>query len=266
MPVAVLHLLAEAVELLLGEPALEEGAGVDAGGAVPLDVDLVAAAGGVLALEEVVEADLVEAGGGLVGGDVTADLEALAVGAGDHHGGVPPDEGPDPPLDVLVAGEPGLPLGRDRVDVVGAAQGRHPDLGLPGPLEQPQHHVARALAAALADQGVERVDPVGGLVGVDVRELGRQPLVDHRGSGARSGTIHGGFDVAHRFILTRRGQGRNLPRSTHGARAAGPRRWTMVNAGLRPRANSGGLLHTRRPYASGHVRDKTMTGRRMEAT
>ena len=58
---AVLDLLAEPVELLLGEPALEERAGVDAGGAVALDEDLVAAAGVVLAAEEVVEADLVEA-------------------------------------------------------------------------------------------------------------------------------------------------------------------------------------------------------------
>ena len=77
----MLDLLAEAVELLLGQPALEEGAGVDARGAVALDVDLVAAAGVVLAAEEVVEADLVEAGRRLVRRDVAADLEALAVGA-----------------------------------------------------------------------------------------------------------------------------------------------------------------------------------------
>ena len=121
---AVLDLLAEPVELLLGEPALEEGAGVDAGRAVALDVDLVAAARVVLAAEEVVEADLVEAGGGLVGRDVTADLEALAVGAGHHDRGVPADEGADPALDLLVAGEPRLALGRDGVDVVGAAQRR----------------------------------------------------------------------------------------------------------------------------------------------
>ena len=148
---AVLDLLAEPVELLLGQPALEEGAGVDAGGAVALDVDLVAAAGVVLAAEEVVEADLVEAGGGLVRRDVAADLEALAVGAGHDDRGVPADERADPALDLLVAGEPRLALGRDRVDVVGAAQRRDADLPLAGPLEQPQHDVAGALAAALVD-------------------------------------------------------------------------------------------------------------------
>lgn len=38
------RLLAEVVEVLLAEPAVEEGAGVDAGGGVALDVELVAGA------------------------------------------------------------------------------------------------------------------------------------------------------------------------------------------------------------------------------
>ena len=74
------------------EPALEEGAGVDAGGGVALDVDLVAAAGVVLAAEEVVEADLVERRGGRVRRDVAADLDAGALGAVHHDRGVPADE------------------------------------------------------------------------------------------------------------------------------------------------------------------------------
>jgi hypothetical protein len=56
----VADLLPEPVELVLGQAALEVGAGVDAGGGVALEVDLVAAAGVVLAAEEVVEADLVQ--------------------------------------------------------------------------------------------------------------------------------------------------------------------------------------------------------------
>jgi hypothetical protein len=169
----VLDLLAELVELVLGEPPLEEGAGVDAGGGVALDVDLVAAALVVLAAEEVVEADLVEARGGLVGRDVAADLEALAVGAGDHHGGVPPDERPDAALDLLVAGEPGLALRGDGVDVVGAPQRGDPDLLLTGSLQQAQHDVARPVATAAVEHRVERVEPLVGLVGIDVGQLGR---------------------------------------------------------------------------------------------
>ena len=49
------------VELGLGQPAFEEGTGVDARRGVALEEDLVAHAVGVLAAEEVVEAHLVEA-------------------------------------------------------------------------------------------------------------------------------------------------------------------------------------------------------------
>ncbi len=159
---AARHLLAERVELVLGQPALEERAGVDAGRAVALEVDVVAAAGVVLAAEEVVEADLVEAGRRLVGGDVAADLEALAVGPRHHDGGVPADEGADPSLDVLVTGEPGLALRRDRVDVVGAAQRRHADVVLAGPLEQLEHDVAgaRACPSPRAARRATRATPV----------------------------------------------------------------------------------------------------------
>ena len=75
---AVLHLLAEAVELLLGQATLEERAGVHARRRMPLEEDLVAAAGVVLAAEEVVEADLVERRGRGVGRDVAADADAGA--------------------------------------------------------------------------------------------------------------------------------------------------------------------------------------------
>ena len=198
----VLHLLTEARELRLVEPALEERAGVDAGGGVALDVDLVAAALVALAAEEVVEADLVERRRRLVRRDVPADLEALAVGRRDGHGGVPAQERADPALDVLVAREPRLALRRDRVDVVGAAQRRDADVLLAGPLEQSQHHVARAAAAPVADHGVERLEPLLGLVGVDVGELRGQALVDDLGAPDRAGRgvpglclgfLHGGL-------------------------------------------------------------------------
>ena len=68
-----LALAPEVVELVLAQAPFEERAGVDAGGAVTLDEDLVAGLAALLAAEEVVEADLVEGGGGGVGGDVAAD-------------------------------------------------------------------------------------------------------------------------------------------------------------------------------------------------
>ncbi len=72
------QLLAEPVELLLGQPALEERAGVDARRRVALEEHLVAGLAVVLAAEEVVEAHLVQAGGRGVGGDVAAHAQAAA--------------------------------------------------------------------------------------------------------------------------------------------------------------------------------------------
>ena len=181
------ELLAESVELLLGQPSLQERAGVDARRRVALEEDLVPGLAVVLAAEEVVEPDLIQAGGRGVGGDVAAHAEAGPVGAGHHDGGVPPDIGADAPLGVLVAGEPGLALGRDRVDEVGAAQAGDADLLFPGPLEQAQHDVPRPGPAAGAHDVVERVDPFPGLVRVDVRELRREAVANDREALASSG-------------------------------------------------------------------------------
>ena len=174
------ELLAEPVEPVLGQAALEERAGVHAGGGVPLVEDVVAATGVALAAEEVVEAHLVERGRAGVRRDVPADADLRPLGAVHQHRGVPPDVGPDPPLDVLVAGEPGLALGRDGVDVVGRGERRDTDIALTGPLEKSKHHVAGALGPAFVDDAVERLDPFAGLLGVDVRKLARQAVADHR--------------------------------------------------------------------------------------
>ena len=189
------------------------------GSRVPLDEQLVAAAGVLLAAEEVVVADLVEARDRLVRRDVTADLEALAVGRGHHHRGVPPDQPAYVALHLLVAGEPRLALGRDGVDVVGAAQGGDAHLLLAGPLEQAQHHVARALAAAVGDHGVEGLEPLPGLLGIDVGQLRRHALVDHRGCAAGGVPL-----VAHPLIVSLHPERANIPPGIDQAVDGGPRR------------------------------------------
>ena len=216
-----------------------------------LDVDLVATTLVVLAAEEVVEADLVEAGRGLVRRDVPADLEALAVGARHHDRGVPADERADPALDVLVAGEPRLTLGRDRVDVVGAAQRRHADLHLAGPFEQAQHDVARSLASALVDERVEGVDPVVGLVRVDVGQLGGQALVDDgRDRGRSGGARTGGCVSGHSAIVARWG----TPRIYRPVGSASPRpgpRPDLGSAGRGPASGGSGPAARRARRAAG---------------
>ena len=101
-------LTAEVVEVVGLEPSLDERTGVDPGGGVALEVDLVAGVAVVLAAEEVVEADLVQRRRRRVRRQVAADAVGGLVRLDDHHRRVPPHEGADPSLDELVAGEPRL--------------------------------------------------------------------------------------------------------------------------------------------------------------
>ncbi len=173
-------LLPEAVQVPLAQPVEQVRARVDAGGGVPLEEDLVAAVALVLAPEEVVEAHVVQRGGGGEGRDVTADTDTGPLRARDHHRGVPAGGVEDLALDLLVAGEERLALGRDGVDVVRAAHLGHGHALLAGALDQPQHQVPGPLPAALVDGGVQGVEPLPGFLGIEVRNLTRKAANDDR--------------------------------------------------------------------------------------
>ena len=111
------QLLAEVVEALGVDAALQVGATVDAGRGVALEVDQVARVVLRAGAEEVVEADLVERRGRGIGRDVAADPVVDAVGLDDHRHRVPADEALDPPLDLAVAGIRRLLCDGDGVDV-----------------------------------------------------------------------------------------------------------------------------------------------------
>lgn len=182
-------LLAEAVELPLGEAVQHEGACVDARRGMALEEDLVAAVALVLAAEEVVEAHVVEGGGGGEGGDMAADADAWALGPRDHDRGVPAGRVEDLALDLLVAREERLVLGGDGVDVIRAAHLGHGHALLAGPLDQAQHQIPGSLPAALVDGGIEGIEPLLGLFGIEVRYLTRKAANDDRvaiGSGSHA--------------------------------------------------------------------------------
>ena len=145
-PVAA-DLETEVVELLVSQPPLDVGAGIDAGRGVALEVHLVAGGAVVLAPEEVVEADLVQRGRAGVGREVASDARVAHVRPRDHDRRVPADVGTDPALEVLVAGEPGLLVGRDRVDVRARDGRREADLAGSRPLEELHQQEAGARAA-----------------------------------------------------------------------------------------------------------------------
>ena len=129
------RLPAEAVEVLLAEPALEERPGIDPGGGVALEEDLVARPAVVLAPEEVVEARLVHRSRRGVGRQVAAQPVRAGVGPDHHDRRVPPDERPDAPLHLDVRGRSRLQRGGDGVDV-GRGHGLgEPERTLPRDLE-----------------------------------------------------------------------------------------------------------------------------------
>ena len=85
------HLAPEPVELLFGEASLEEGARIDPGGGVALEVHLVPEPAVALAAEEMVEAHVVERSRRCERGEVAAEPLEPMVGPVHHRHRVPPD-------------------------------------------------------------------------------------------------------------------------------------------------------------------------------
>lgn len=141
---------------------------------MPLEEDLVASSGCVRTAEEVIEADLVERRRRRVCGDVTADANPGTLRAVHHDRGVPADELADAALECLVAGEPRLHLGRDRVDVVRRSEARDAEIALSSSAQECKHEVARSIGTGTVDDLVQGGRPLGRLLGVDVDVLGGQ--------------------------------------------------------------------------------------------
>ena len=160
----------EMVELVLSQATLEERPRVDPRGGMALVEDLVAGTVGVAA-EEVIEADLVQARRRCVGRQVPADAREARVRPQHHRHRIPADDPPDAQLHRLVAREIGLLLRADGVDVPGLSQGRQTDVKLASPLEELVDEEPRAGLALLLDHLVERLQPLIGLVGVDIGQL-----------------------------------------------------------------------------------------------
>ncbi|CAH0213186.1 hypothetical protein SRABI128_02023 [Microbacterium sp. Bi128] len=161
-------LLAEAVELRLGEATLEVSARVRAGGGVALDEDLVAAGRVVETAEKVVEADLVQSGRRRVRRDVTADADTGPLRTVHRDRGVPADPLAVPALELLVTRELGLVGLRDGVDVVGGRHHRNTEVQILRALEQAQHDLAPACGALRLDQLTQGFLPFRGLFRVAV--------------------------------------------------------------------------------------------------
>ena len=102
---------------------------------------------------------------------MAADADAGALRAVHRERGVPADPAAVAALELLVAGELGLVLGRDRVDVVRRRHLRHVQLQLVRGLQQAQHDLAAAPVALGLDELLERLLPLRGLVGIAVERV-----------------------------------------------------------------------------------------------
>jgi hypothetical protein len=151
------HFLAEVVELLLGQAPFEEGAGIDAGGAVALDVEQVTAVVLALGMPEMVETGTEHAGHRGEGADVAAQVAAVggvqAVGAHHHGHGVPAHVGAQALLDGDVAGAAHFLVRLDGVHVARVGRERHVDAVLTCMFEQLLQQEVRALGPFLVDHG-----------------------------------------------------------------------------------------------------------------
>ena len=179
-------LLAEGIEIVLGQTTLQESAGVHAGGGVALEEDLVAATGVILAAEEVVQAHFVERSRARVGGDVAAHADAGALRAVHHDGGVPPDPAAVALFDFLVTGELGFLGGGNGVDIVRGQQRRQGNALGGGALQQAEHEVASAVRSCCLQQSIERFHPFLSFLGVGILEV-RSDTVPDKGEVAVAG-------------------------------------------------------------------------------
>jgi hypothetical protein len=171
--------LPEPVEPLSAQPSLQKRARVNPRGRVALDEHLIPAAGMGFAPKEMVEPDLVERRGGGVGRNVAAHADSRALGAVHHDGRVPSDPGPVATFDVLIAGKPRLQLGRDGVDIVRRRQRRDGHPLFAGPFQQPQHQIPRPRRPRTLQQLIEGLQPLRGLLGVDIGQIRRHTFTDH---------------------------------------------------------------------------------------
>ena len=174
---AAINLPAKTVQLLFGQAAFEKRARVDAGRAVALEVDQITRMGVGRAAKEVIEAHVIQGGRRGERGDVPAEIVIALVGA-EHHGqGVPANERANAALHEQVAGHERLFGGRDRVSIRGCQHVGQTLAGLRQPRRQALHQHVRPAAPVFPDDRLQRVEPLLGLLGVDVLDV---PRVFHR--------------------------------------------------------------------------------------
>ena len=167
--------LAEVQQLLFGETAFQERAGVDARRRVALDVQQVAAVVFGFGMPEVVEADAQHVGQRGERRDVATEVAVEAVGLDDHRHRVPAHPRAQALFVFQVAGAVRFQVGRNRVHVGGVARERNVGAAAARQIDQALQQVVRTIGTFEFDDRFKRVEPFLGLERIRVvGGLGRQ--------------------------------------------------------------------------------------------
>jgi hypothetical protein len=165
------RLLAEVLELVLAQAALEERARIDAGRRVALDEDHVARMALRLRAPEVVEAHLVQRRRRGIRRQVAAVLARLLVRIEHHRERVPADARLDALLHLAIARIRRLLAGRDRVDVGGVRTERQVRARAARVVDELLEEIVGARGALGFQDRIDRFDPLACLDRVEVFEL-----------------------------------------------------------------------------------------------
>ena len=174
-----------AIELLFAEPALDEGASVDARRRVRLEIQQIPAVAIVGPAEEMIEPQLEYLRHRSVTGDVAAELAVSLVGAHDHREGVPTHDRGDPRLHCEIAGKPALLFERNGIAIGRKRQHIGVDPELPRLVLERRQNEFGALGAGMTKHQFERIQPIGGFRGIAVSSGGEPRQVRYRAAARR---------------------------------------------------------------------------------
>ena len=180
--------MAEVLEALFGEAAFEEGARVDAGRSVALEVYDIAGLVAIGGVEEMIESDLEQGSQGGIGGNMAADAGVVLVLVHHHGHGIPADQALDAALHGAVAWIGDLIFGTNGIDVRRVPQARRfdaRDFSVAGQLLQ---DVCGSVRAGFVDHLVQRFHPLRGFLWI---RIFYSPLIQFLVHGSSHYTVSG---------------------------------------------------------------------------
>ncbi|CAB4670231.1 unannotated protein [freshwater metagenome] len=165
--------LTEAIKLCFGQAPFQKSTCINSRGGVPLEENLISAAGMILTTEEMVEAHFIQRCTRRITRNVTTDANAGTLGAMHHDRCVPANDLSNAMFKSFITGELRFALGSNRVDVVRASQAWNTNIVFSCATQERQHDVPSAVISATCHHVVKRVNPLVRFVWIGIDILSR---------------------------------------------------------------------------------------------